>query len=100
MSRKYLPALSSALSLLSFHRFGLGNRKPAGGAPYGVAARCAVVEKNAVAGVIALEELSSEAAERVLNASSVSGLALAIAVSSAGALVTFQLRGLMTAKCG
>ena len=51
-------------------------------------ARCAVVEKNAVAGDIDLEELMSDAAAgRLLRASSVSGLALAIAVCAAGVML-------------
>lgn len=46
MSKKYLPARSNAPSPSS-HRFGLGNRKPGGGGPAGVAARGRVVEKKA-----------------------------------------------------
>ena len=45
--RKYLPALSKELSLLSSHRSFRGNRKPAGGGPAGVAERKADVEKTA-----------------------------------------------------
>ncbi len=37
--RKYLPALSKELSLLSSHRSFRGRRKPCGGGPAGVAAR-------------------------------------------------------------
>jgi hypothetical protein len=46
ISKKYLPARSNAPSPSS-HRFGLGNRKPGGGGPAGVAARDSVVEKKA-----------------------------------------------------
>ena len=46
MSKKYLPARSNAPSPSS-HCFGLGNRKPGGGGPAGVAARGKVVEKKA-----------------------------------------------------
>ena len=49
--RKYLPALSNVLSLLSSHRSGLGNRKPCGGGPLGVADRGEDVE-NATVGVV------------------------------------------------
>ncbi len=45
--RKYLPALSSALSLSVSHRAGLAIRKPAGGGPAGSAARRKLVEKAA-----------------------------------------------------
>lgn len=49
VNRKYLPAWSSADSLLSSHLCGFGNLKPAGGGPWGVAyARRAVVEKAAI----------------------------------------------------
>ncbi len=47
--RKYLPALSSEVSLLSSHRSFRGRRKPSGGGPAGVAAREAEEEKAAVA---------------------------------------------------
>ena len=47
--RKYLPALSSELSLLSSQRSVRGRRKPDGGAPAGVADRRADEEKAAVA---------------------------------------------------
>ncbi len=46
MSKKYLPALSSALSPSS-HFFWRGNRNPGGGGPAGVAARASVVLKKA-----------------------------------------------------
>ena len=46
--RKYLPALSSEDSSPSSHRFGLGRRKPFGGAP-GKGASCRVEVENAVA---------------------------------------------------
>ena len=42
-------ALSSAVSLLSSHRFARGKRKPVGGGPAGVAARGADEENDAVA---------------------------------------------------
>ena len=42
-------ALSSAVSLLSSHRFTRGKRKPEGGGPAGVAARGADEENDAVA---------------------------------------------------
>jgi hypothetical protein len=45
--KKYLPALSSALSLLWSHRLGVAIRNPAGGGPAGVAARMVLVENNA-----------------------------------------------------
>lgn len=45
--RKYLPALSIVDSLLSSHRSGRFNRKPAGGGPEGVADLREVVEKAA-----------------------------------------------------
>jgi len=45
--RKYFPALSKVLSLLSSHLLALGKRKFEGGGPAGVAGRAAVVEKKA-----------------------------------------------------
>ena len=45
--RKYLPALSRAVSLLSSHRFTRGRRKPEGGGPAGKAARREEVVKVA-----------------------------------------------------
>lgn len=47
VNKKYFPALSKLDSLLSFHRSGLGNLKPAGGGPDGVADRKQEVEKAA-----------------------------------------------------
>lgn len=47
--RKYLPALSSAVSLLSYHLFARGKRKPEGGGPEGVTERRADEEKGAMA---------------------------------------------------
>ena len=82
MSRKYLPARSNAPSPSS-HRLGVGNRKPGGGGPAGVAARERVVEKKTtVAGEgrrpdAKCGERSSAAAGR-LRASIVNGFALAI----------------------
>lgn len=89
-SKKYLPARSNELSPSS-HRFGRGNRKPAGGGPAGVAARRTVVEKNAmVAGegrrpVGNCDALSSVVADGP-RASIVNGFVLAIvgAVSDRG----------------
>jgi len=49
-SRKYLPALSRAVSLLSSQRLTRGRRKPEGGGPAGVAARGADEENEAVMG--------------------------------------------------
>ena len=48
VSRKYLPALSNELSFDSSHRRSLGNLKPWGGGPEGVADRGADVEKAAL----------------------------------------------------
>jgi hypothetical protein len=82
MSKKYLPARSNAPSPSS-HRFGLGNRKPGGGGPAGVAARERVVENKAtVAGEgrrpdAKCGDRSSVAAGRV-RANIVNGFALAI----------------------
>lgn len=81
MSKKYLPALSSADSPSS-HFFGGGNRKPGGGGPAGVAARANVVLKKAtVAGEAKrganCDCLSSVVAEGP-RASIVNGLVLAI----------------------
>ncbi len=45
VNRKYWPALSSALSLLSCHRRGRGRRKPDGGGPDEMACWMGVVEK-------------------------------------------------------
>jgi len=45
--KKYFPALSQVLSLLSSHLLALGKRKFDGGGPAGVAGRAAVVEKKA-----------------------------------------------------
>jgi hypothetical protein len=50
VKRKYLPALSSELSLPSSHRSFRGNRKPAGGGPAGVAEREEDVENVAAEG--------------------------------------------------
>ena len=47
VKRKYLPALSNALSLPSSHRSGRGNRNPFGGGPAGVAYRLEDVENAA-----------------------------------------------------
>ena len=47
--RKYFPALSNELSLLSSQRSVRGSRKPDGGGPAGVADRSADEEKAAVA---------------------------------------------------
>jgi len=82
MSKKYLPARSNAPSPSS-HRLGLGNRKPGGGGPAGVAARDRVVEKKAtVAGEGRRPDANcgdrrSVAAGR-LRANIVNGFALAI----------------------
>jgi len=46
--RKYFPALSIVLSLLSFHLTGFGSLKPGGGGPAGVALRNWEVEKVAL----------------------------------------------------
>lgn len=47
VNRKYLPALSKEDSLLSSQRSLVGNLKPCGGGPAGVAAREALEEKAA-----------------------------------------------------
>jgi hypothetical protein len=49
VSKKYLPALSRALSVLSSHRRGGANRKLDGGGPAGRAQRRELVEKRAFA---------------------------------------------------
>jgi hypothetical protein len=51
VKRKYLPALSSEDSLLSSHLSGLGNRKPGGGGPDGVAYARRVLVENAARGI-------------------------------------------------
>jgi hypothetical protein len=48
VKRKYLPALSQVFSWSS-NRFAVGNLKPDGGGPLGVASRIALVERYAVA---------------------------------------------------
>lgn len=48
VNRKYLPALSNEDSLRSSQRSFVGNRKPCGGGPAGVAARKALEEKAAI----------------------------------------------------
>jgi hypothetical protein len=76
--RKYLPALSKADSLLSSHRSGFGNRKPAGGGPEGVAYRRLLVENAAteeVVGVKGRTELESLTAGRLRTTSIVKGFA-------------------------
>ena len=50
VNKKYLPALSKALSVSSSHVFCLGNRKPFGGGPAGVARLILDVE-NAAQGI-------------------------------------------------
>ena len=47
VSRKYFPALSRDVSVLSSQRFTRGRRKPEGGGPAGVAAKRVEVEKVA-----------------------------------------------------
>lgn len=47
--KKYVPALSSAVSPSLYHLVGLGMRKPAGGGPAGSAARRMDVENAAAA---------------------------------------------------
>jgi len=81
-SKKYLPARSNALSPSS-QRWGLGNRKPGGGGPAGVAARVRVAEKKAtVAGVGRRTDATCDGRRRVaagrLRASIVNGFVLAI----------------------
>jgi hypothetical protein len=51
VKRKYLPALSNEDSLLSSHLSGLGNRKPGGGGPEGVAYARRVLVENAARGL-------------------------------------------------
>ena len=60
VKRKYLPALSREVSLLSSHRSFRGSRKPCGGGPAGVAERKADVEKRAAEyGLLILGEQES-----------------------------------------
>ena len=77
-----MPALSNEDSLLSSHRSGLGNRKPGGGGPEGVAYARRVLVENAASG---LEEhangrtaLESLAVGRLRATSIVKGFADAI----------------------
>lgn len=81
MSKKYLPALSSADSPSS-HFFGGGNRKPGGGGPAGVAARAKVVLKRATVAGEAKRGANCDCLSSVVadgpRASIVNGLVLAI----------------------
>ena len=81
MSKKYLPALSSADSPSS-HFFGGGNRKPGGGGPAGVAARGKVVLKKATVAGEAKRGANCACLSSVVadgpRASIVNGLVLAI----------------------
>ena len=77
--RKYFPALSSALSLLSSHRFGLDSLKPGGGGPAGVAARGMLVEKKTIVVGEGVRETLDSAVPGLLPASIINDFALAIA---------------------
>ena len=81
MSKKYLPALSSADSPSS-HFFGRGNRNPGGGGPAGVAARGKVVLKKATVAGEAKRGANCDCLSSVVadgpRASIVNGLVLAI----------------------
>ncbi len=81
MSKKYLPALSSADSPSS-HFFGGGNRNPGGGGPEGVAARESDVLKKATVAGEAKRGANCDCLSSVVavwpRASIVNGLVLAI----------------------
>jgi hypothetical protein len=81
MSKKYLPALSSAESPSS-HFFGGGNRNPGGGGPAGVAARGKVVLKKATVAGEAKRGVNCDCLSSVVadgpRANIVNGLVLAI----------------------
>jgi|SRR5690242_15148047 len=87
MSRKYLPALSSADSPSS-HFFWRGNRKPGGGGPAGVAARGSVVLKKATVAGEAKRGANCECLRSVVadgpRASMVNGLVLAMVSACKG----------------
>lgn len=83
VKRKYFPALSNVDSLLSSHLAGLGNRKPAGGGPDGVAARKLVEEKAATGlkvGLMVRAVLESLTGGRLRATSIVNGFADAVMV--------------------